>query len=96
MKSNMLDLSNEFKQSNLDLSNEFKQMNLSNEFATISEDMLTKKTFRIIPRDQWANEELKPNITDLIQLEKPVQAGVIAHHSGKIENRCFTIGIVRM
>ena len=95
MKSNMLELSNEFK-----------QMNLSNEFATITkdmltkdmitEDMLTKKAFRIIPRDQWANEEFKRNLTDLIQLEKPVQAGVIAHHSGRSENRCFTIGIVRI
>ena len=45
----------------------------------------------IIPRVLWADDELKPNTTDLKPLSLPV-IGVIAHHTGVIENRCFTIG----
>ena len=45
----------------------------------------------IIPRVLWADDELKPNTTDLKPLSLPV-IGVIAHHTGNIENRCFTIG----
>ena len=45
----------------------------------------------IIPRVLWADDELKPNTTDLKPLSLPV-IGVIAHHTGDIENRCFTIG----
>jgi len=46
---------------------------------------------RIIPRVLWADDELKPNTTDLKPLSLPV-IGVIAHHTGDIEHRCFTIG----
>ena len=45
----------------------------------------------IIPRVLWADDELKPNTTDLKPLSLPV-IGVVAHHTGVIENRCFTIG----
>ena len=71
---------------------------LSNECASRSKeskDTTSKKSFRVIPRDQWANIGLEPNVTDLEQLETPLQAGVVAHHSGNIANRCFTIRMYR-
>ena len=48
---------------------------------------------RIISRQQWANRELKRNISDLIQLELPVEKGLVAHHTSVAENRCFTYGL---
>ena len=72
--------------------------NLSSNVGNLSTD-LTKATvltsessFRIIRKDQWADKEVKVNFTDLEPLQIPVQAGVVAHHSGKSENRCFTKG----
>ena len=46
---------------------------------------------RIIPRPLWADNELKANTTDLKPLSLPV-AGVIAHHTSRPEDQCFTMG----
>ena len=56
---------------------------LSNECASRSKeskDTTSKKSFRVIPRDQWANIGLEPNVTDLEQLETPLQAGVVGSY----------------
>ena len=50
-----------------------------------------KRDYRIISRDEWADENLKANISDYEPLPLPL-SGVIAHHTSVAENRCFTIG----
>ena len=50
----------------------------------------SKRDYRIISRDLWADEELNSNKTDLKPLLLPVTGGVIAHHTDEL--RCFTIG----
>ena len=51
----------------------------------------SKRDFRIISQDLWADEEL--NMTDLKPLSLPVIGGVIAYHTSEFGGgRCFTIG----
>ena len=57
-----------------------------------SKDYTLKRSERkaqIISRELWA--ELKAKVTDLTPLQLPVERGVIAHHTGNADNRCFTI-----
>ena len=86
MKSNLDDLSNELANLNSSVSN------LSTDLNKVS-DMASEGSVRIIQKDQWADKELKVNVSDLEPLKIPVQAGVVAHHSGQAVNRCFTKGI---
>ena len=48
--------------------------------------------FRIIPREEWADKELKANTSDLEPLPLPVPRGVIAHHTSIANNSCFSYG----
>ena len=48
--------------------------------------------FRIIPREEWADKELKANISDLEPLPLPVPRGVIALHTSVSDNSCFSYG----
>ena len=48
--------------------------------------------FRIIPREEWADKELKANTSDLKPLLLPVPRGVIAHHTSVANNSCFSYG----
>ena len=48
--------------------------------------------FRIIPREEWADKELKANTSDLEPLPLPVPGGVIALHTGVPDNSCFSYG----
>lgn len=96
-KSNMTDLSNDLSNLTKDLTSNMTGLNgdltnLNSHISNLRADMRTKRSFRIISRDQWASKELKPNVADLEKLHLPLEAGVIAHHSGNIGNRCFTIG----
>ena len=94
----MTDLSNDLTNLNKDFKSNMTGLNdnladLNSHISNPRTDMRTKRSFRIISRDQWASKELKPNVADLEKLQLPLEAGVIAHHSGNIGNRCFTIGI---
>lgn len=48
--------------------------------------------FRIIPRKEWADKELKANTNDLKPLPLPVPRGVIALHTSDAKNQCFSYG----
>ena len=86
MKSNIADLSDDLANLSSSVSN------LSTDLSKFS-DKTSKTSFQIVRKGQWADKELKVNVTDLEPLQIPVQAGVIAHHSGNAVNRCFSKGI---
>ena len=85
MKSNLADLSDDLANLSSSVSN------LSTDLSKVS-DKTSERSFQIVRKDQWADKELKVNVTDLEPLQIPVQAGVVAHHSGESGNRCFTKG----
>ena len=86
MKSNIADLSDDLANLSSSVSN------LSTDLSKVSVKT-SERSFQIVRKDQWADKELKVNVTDLEPLQIPVQAGVIAHHSGNAVNRCFSKGI---
>ena len=91
LQSNILDLKSQNDQNSVNQLSKLNELK-NNSFSIYNFLQLNnKQDYRIISRDQWADENLKPNTSDYEQLPLPL-SGVIAHHTSVSENRCFTVG----